>query len=117
MLIKYFVLLLQYILLLPERIKMQREISCIIRKIQYGVIPHQNSLVVQTGTRLIGNLKDYVITEIVEDRNTFFEFGYFEYLVYVTRDGDKEQIFWKRFIKPPDMIEYLFPGEDPKFLI
>lgn len=88
---------------------MERESSGIIRKLQWGIIPQLPSLVVQVGGR-IANDENLIISDIIEDKNTFFEFGNFEYIIYVSKKGNtKEQFMWKRFVKPPDAIEYFNP--------
>ncbi len=83
-----------------------------IRRIQYGVVRDLPSSVVQIGTPYKFKDKDeneiwYKISEIIENKNSFLEYGYFEYEIYISRDGtEKDQLFWKRYIKRPDAIEY-----------
>ena len=87
---------------------MERTPSGPIRKIQYGIVPQLPMLIVQIGTVV---LKDYVIVDIVEDRNMFLELGYFEYLIYIQKK-DSPKFLWKRFIKAPDFVEYASDGEN-----
>jgi len=87
---------------------MERTPSGPIRKIQYGIIPNLPMLIVQVGSSV---LRDYVIVDIVEDRNMFLEVGHFEYLVYIQKK-DGPRFFWKRFLKTPDLVEYASDGEN-----
>lgn len=94
---------------------MQRKESGIIRKIQYGLDASVPSLVVQVGSRVAGK-EGFVIAEIVEDKNTFWEYGYFEYLIYIAKVSEaplaeQNKYFWKRYLKKPDMIEFYFQDE------
>lgn len=96
----------------------ERKPSSIIRRIQYGLIPGEPYLVVNVGGPVRSKNKDYKVSEIVEDRDTFLEYGHFEYLVYASLDGtSKDQFFWKRYIKSPDAIEHFFPDEQEEFLV
>ncbi len=95
-----------------------RVASGVIRQIQYGLIPTLPSLVIRVNTpaRFPGK-EGYVIVEITEDKNTFLEFGYFEYLIFIGKPdqygkmGPEGLIFWKRYTQKPDAIEYFFPDE------
>lgn len=94
---------------------MDRKESGIIKKIQYGLDLNNPNLTIQVGT-IIKAKPGYVISEIIEDKNTFVEYGYFEYLIFIAKPSEKEQsnsdaLFWKRFLKRPDMIEYFFQDE------
>lgn len=95
-----------------------RQPSSIIRKIQWGLIPNEPSFMVMVGGPARSKNKEYIVSEIVEDRDTFIEYGYFEYLVYASADGSqKDQFFWKRYAKRPDAIEHFFPDEIEHFII
>lgn len=94
---------------------MDRHASGIIRKIQYGLDASVPSLTIQVGSRVTG--KDgFVIAEIIENKNTFFEYGDFEYEVFIAKASvdkvqNQDKYFWKRFLKRPDMIEYYFQDD------
>lgn len=92
--------------------------SSIIRKIQWGLIPGDATFMVNVGGPVRSKNKEYKVSEIVEDQDTFLEFGYFEYLVFASADGlKKDQFFWKRYTKRPDAIEHFFPDEMEEFLV
>lgn len=96
----------------------ERQPSAKIRKIQWGLIPNEPSFMVSVGGPVRSKNKEYVVSEIVEDRDTFIEFGYFEYLVFASPNGAQEdQFFWKRYSKRPDAIEHFFPDEMEQFLV
>ncbi len=97
----------------------ERKPSAIIRKIQWGIIPGEPSFGINVGsTPVRSKKKDYIVSEIIEDRDTFLEYGYFEYLIYASPDGTtKDQFFWKRYNKRPDAIEHYFPDEVEEFLV
>lgn len=96
----------------------ERKLSGTIRKIQWGLIPNENSFGVSVGGPVRSKNKEYRVSEILEDRDTFIEYGYFEYLVYASPDGtQKDQFFWKRYTKRPDAIEHFFPDEIEEFLV
>ncbi len=96
----------------------ERKPSSIIRKIQWGLTPGDPQFIVNVGGPARSKKKDYIVSEIVEDRDTFLEYGYFEYLVYASPDGtEKDQFFWKRYTKKPDAIEHFFPDEIEEFLV
>lgn len=88
---------------------MSREPSGIIRKLVWGFIENQ-TLSVCVGTKVRGD-NSYLISEIVEDKDAFMEFGKIEYLVFVTKDKDNhKQFLWKRLFNP-DIIEYEIPKD------
>jgi len=92
-----------------------RKESGIIKKIQYGLDISKPSLTIQVGSPVRAR-EGYFICEIVEDKNTFIEYGYFEYLIMISKltegkpDKDSEY-FWKRYLAKPDMVEYFFQDE------
>lgn len=91
---------------------MERTASGLIRKLQWGLVPGQPCLTIQVGSRAMGK-DNYIISEIVEDKNTFLTQGCFEYLVYVVKDGKKDgKMFWKRFRTAPDVVEYYLLDEE-----
>jgi hypothetical protein len=95
----------------------EREPSSIIHKLQWGLKPGEASFGIKIGGNVFSKNKEYKISEIVEDKNTFLEYGYFEYLIYASADGtQKDQFFWKRYTLRPDAIEYFFPDEIQEFL-
>lgn len=95
-----------------------RKPSSVIRKIQWGLIPNEPSFMVIVGGHARSKNKDYVVSEIIEDRDTFLEYGYFEYLVYASVDGSPQnQFFWKRYTRRPDAVEHFFPDEIEQFLV
>jgi hypothetical protein len=93
---------------------MSRVLSGTIRKLQWGLNISTPNLTVQVGSRAAGK-DDFTISEIVEDKNNFHEYGNFEYLIYVTKNN-KDKFLWKRFVHPPDVIEYSFPGDEDFFV-
>lgn len=96
----------------------ERKHSAIIRRIQWGLIPGEATFVVNVHNTVRFKNKDYKVSEIVEDTDTFLEHGYFEYLVFASPDGTKkDQFFWKRYTKRPDAIEYFCPEEIQEFLV
>lgn len=95
---------------------MDRKESGIIKKIQYGLDINVPALTIQVGSVIRTKKGEYVISEILEDKNTFIEYGYFEYLVFLAKPSpDKVDtstaLFWKRFLKKPDAIEYFLQDE------
>ena len=93
-------------------------LSAVIRRIQWGLIPAEPTFVVSIGGPARSKNGDYKVSQIIEDRNTFIEYGFFEYLVFASPDGSpKDQFFWKRYNKRPDVIEHFFPDEFEEFLI
>jgi hypothetical protein len=97
-----------------------RKESGIIKKIQYGLDLNNPNLTIQVGT-VIKAKPGYAISEIIEDKNTFVEYGYFEYLIFIAKASEQKQeerdsLFWKRFLKKPDMIEYFFQDEIEELL-
>lgn len=96
----------------------ERVPTSIIRRIQWGLIPGEGTFVVNVGGPVRSKNKDYKVSEIIEDKDTFLEYGYFEYLIYASLDGTtKDQFFWKRYCKKPDAIEHFFPDEIQEFLV
>lgn len=96
----------------------ERKPSSTIRRIQYGLIPGEATFVINVGGPVRSRYKEYKVSEIVEDKDTFIDYGYFEYLVYASPDGStKDQFFWKRYTKRPDAIEHFFPDEVEEFLV
>ncbi len=94
------------------------EAASIIRKIKWGLDKGENIFAISLYGIVRSKNKDYRISEIIEDKNTFLEYGYFEYLVYASLDGSKkDQFFWQRYTKRPDSIEYVFPDEIQEFLV
>jgi hypothetical protein len=88
-----------------------------IRKIQWGLIPGLPMKVIQLGSIIKFKSKigivDYVISEITENRDAFFEVGAVEYDVFVSKTlTSKENLFWQRFPLRPDGIEYEFNPEE-----
>lgn len=89
-----------------------RQFSGEIRKIQYGLDQSKPILTIQIGSRVPAK-EGYFICEILEDKDTFLEYGYFEYIVFIAKYSEdkikrEDSMFWKRFLKKPDMIEYSF---------
>ncbi len=96
----------------------ERQPSTIIRRIQWGLGAADGNFVVQIGGPARSKHKDYKVSEIVEDKNTFIEYGFFEYLVYASADGTKNnQFLWQRYTKMPDKIEYFTTDEIEEFII
>jgi hypothetical protein len=55
----------------------------------------------------------YVVSDIQEDKNTFYDLGYIEYLIYIKKvKGAEDRIFWQRIAKVPDLVEYALDGVD-----
>jgi hypothetical protein len=87
-----------------------RQASGIIRKLIWGFIPTNPQLIIQVGSKVLGK-DNLIISEIIEDKNTFSEFGKFEYLIFIAKDNNtKEQFLWKRTFNP-DIIEYKISEE------
>ena len=56
---------------------------------------------------------DYVISEISENKDAFFDSGSVEYDIFVSKTAaSKENLFWQRFPLRPDGIEYEFNPEE-----
>lgn len=93
---------------------MERAMSGTIRKIQYGVIPTEPSYNVFVGQELRMKEKFVVVVEILEDRNTYLEYGWFEYMIFVIPKGGRmdEKYLWRRYSKRPDFIEYDSESQD-----
>jgi hypothetical protein len=89
-----------------------------IRQIQYGLIPTQPSLVIRIGNRVrINQNEEYTVSAIIENKNTFFDFGSFEYEIYVSSEEEPQaDIFWKRLLRLPDTIEYFINNDDEYIL-
>lgn len=97
---------------------MERKPSSVIRQIQYGLIPGEPNLTIRVGGLVRSKEKSYLVSEIVEDQEVFLDLGYYEYLIYASADGkQKDQFFWKRYVKRPDAIEHFFPDEVEEFLV
>ncbi len=91
----------------------EREPGGEIRKLTWGIIPNQPYRTIQAGknaTKIGSRAKQYLVSEILEDKNTFAEYGYFEWLIFVSADGKKDnQHLYSRFHLKPDQIEYFLP--------
>lgn len=100
---------------------MLRSSGSAIKKLQWGVITGEPSQVIQVGSSLRfknkkGEFENYRISEIIENKDAFVEFGYFEYEVYICKEGSQELLFWQRYIKPPDKIEYNISDSEEFFV-
>lgn len=95
---------------------MERASAGKIRKIQWGVVPNLPTKIIAIGSK--GPDANYIICDIVEDKNTFFDLGYYEYLIYIAAEKDKKKtpILWQRFSKVPDMVEYSLDGASEVFI-
>lgn len=91
---------------------MERVASGKIRRLQWGIVPTLPSKVIQVGSK--GPNDMYVVCEIQEDKNTFYDLGYIEYLIYIkkVRGTDDAPVLWQRFSKVPDSVEYALDGVD-----
>jgi hypothetical protein len=95
---------------------MSRYPAPIIRRIQWGLTMAEGNFVVQIGGPVRSASKTYKVSEILEDKDTFIEYGHFEYLVFASLDGKTEnQFLWQRYIKSPDKIEYFTTDEIEEF--
>lgn len=96
---------------------MEKVASARIRKIQWGIIPGLPTQIHQVGSKVAGK-DQYVIHEIIEDTNTVFSLGHYEYLIYIKLVGvkDSDPVLWQRYIKAPDKVEYYFDGENEAFI-
>ena len=84
-----------------------------IRKLTYGLDPNKSNWSIAVGGTVRNNTKNYYVSEIIESREMFLEYGYFEYYIFASPDGTKKnQFFWKRYLARPDAIEYFFPDEN-----
>lgn len=89
-----------------------------IRKITWGLDAGASQLNISIGSLVRGKNQSYKVSEILESKDTFTEYGYFEYYIYASLDGStKDQFFWKRYLKKPDSIEYYFPDEKEEFFV
>jgi len=100
---------------------MDRKESGIIKKIQYGLDLNTPNLTFQVGSVIRIKKVEYLISEILENKNTFVEYGYFEYYIYLAKPSpDKidtsKSLFWKRFLKRPDAIEYFLQDDIEELL-
>lgn len=94
---------------------MSRSLGPRIRKIEW-ILPGGN-YGIGVGGNCHAKNKTYLVSEIVEDKNTFIEYGHFEYFVYASADGtNKNQFLWQRFMRHPDKIEYFATEEQQEFL-
>lgn len=92
-----------------------RETPGEIRQLQWGIIPGEPSFSVRVGGKAA---KDNKVSQIVENREMFLEYGYFEYNIYASEDGStRNQFFWKRYTLRPHQIEYFFPGGEEQSLV
>lgn len=81
-----------------------------IRKLLWELRPSLPFCAIQVGGKVRTETKTYLVCEIVEDKNTFAEYGYFEYLIMVSIDGKKDgQVLHSRITRKPDKIEYFLP--------
>lgn len=97
---------------------MGRETGAEIRRLQWGIIPNEPMYVIQVGTKANLNGNTWYISQIIEDKNTFLEHGYFEYLIYISKDGTTDnQYFWKRMNKMPDAIEHFVDEKEEERIV
>jgi len=83
-----------------------------IRKLQWGIIPQLPTRIISVGSK--GPSTGYIVCEIQEDKNTYYDLGYIEYLVYIKKEkaADDTKILWQRFAKIPDSVEYDLDGSE-----
>lgn len=88
-----------------------------IRKLQWGIVPGLPTQIHVVGSRVAGK-EDYEISDIVEDTNTVFSLGRYEYLVYIKKSKVEgaPSFLWKRYNLPPDSIEYFREDNEEAFV-
>ncbi len=80
-----------------------------IRKITLGVSP-KDAMAFET--KKPAGHTEYVISQILEDKNSFHLFGKTRFLVYIKKLGVEGEWLWKSFIDVSISIEYEFPNGD-----
>lgn len=94
-----------------------------IRKIQYGVVPTLPTKIISLGTSVRfrspkGGIVEYFVTEITENKNSYWETGSVEFNIYVSKTKESEdKLFWQRLALRPDLIEYEFTEGEEEFII